>query len=231
MCAHSCTCLGKDKSQKVSVCVFSFFRHILRLIWFWLGSHQSSGKALSAKPWKTIKDIWLRRGQNRLQPTAKHRHVSDQLHTLDLYAFQLPHKPFPYRVCMLSHTTYPHLNDLRCFWECLLAWQKTDVGFQYIFSPAGTFCQSSETQAEIPRPRGVLTSKEEASSPQPGCPSSLYSALTDTQGQNKADHAVLLPRGLLHRQQENRQFSKRGTLGREAISAQCISLHLHLSLW
>lgn len=63
VCIHAG--LGKDKSQRVSR-VLS--RDNPRLIWFRLGSHHSSGKALF---------VGLRRGQNGLQSEAKHRNTSN----------------------------------------------------------------------------------------------------------------------------------------------------------
>lgn len=97
MCVHSCTCVGKDKSQKVS-CECLFF----------LKTHPQADMVLiriTSLQWqsslcRTMKNYQGYMTEERPEQAAMNTVNTSHLaaHT-DLYAFQLGHMLFPYIEC------------------------------------------------------------------------------------------------------------------------------------
>lgn len=106
---------------------------MLGLIWFRLGSHHSSGKALFVRPWKLSRICdWGEAPADRSpeQSTEILQIYWTDAHT-DLYAFQLGHKLFPYIDC----------NKYVCV--CVFGGQSNPTSM--LFSCMGTHCSVSSS--------------------------------------------------------------------------------------
>lgn len=129
ICAHSCRCLGKDKSQKSILCFFFFFpqrRPQGNMVLIRIASLRCQSSL--CRTVKTIRDVWLRRDQNRLQPETKHRNTSN-LADRRLHWFV--------RIPVAAHTSKPlpniEYNKYVCVCVCV---SRTSTSHCYM----GTHC-------------------------------------------------------------------------------------------